>query len=297
MTTKKTTTTDVPGTVAETAEPTPENALNILGVVNDFEAEYIHPLVLIQEALSAPFPQEFVSYRDGPYNKELKRKEQLRYVNINRYEDRLNAVAFGYWSSSEPKVQNVQQWKTPRHQDQNTKQWVEGEPFIDHGYVVTTTVTIHGVTHGGTSDFEDTVTAGYAAAFKRACLKFGLGRELYEKEEGTTNPQTSGSTRSTSPQATTSQAGGTKSSDGGYPRPTEGQRGFLMKLGVPQSLIEQHDGNGNYTITGNIGRLLIDTLKDGGMTVSDALAEHGIQMPASTRSSDGLPVRSGYTRR
>lgn len=287
MTTKKTTTpTEGTQETVSLADVIPDGSVKLEGVVDNFEAEWTHPLTLIQEALSAPFPQELVSYRDGPYNKATKQKDQLRYVNVNHYEDRLNDLAFGHWSSSEPKIIPAQRWAT----DYDTK-----EKYLEHGFVVTETVTIHGVTHGGTSDFETMVTAGYAAAFKRACLKFGLGRELYEKEEVTTNPIPSSQQNSSAARGNnsgTTPPTAPARSDGGYPRPTEGQRGFLMKLGVPQSLIEQHDGAGNYTITGNIGRDLIDNLKDGDFTVVDALAKHGIQMPVPARPSDGLPVRS-----
>lgn len=288
----------------ETAETAGTPDLSVVGMPNEVTHTFTgtdFPFTPVQskyesikELLSAPFPQEFVSFRDGPYNKVTKQKEQLRYVNVNRYEDRLNEIAFGHWSSSEPNVQQAQQWAT----DYDTK-----EKYVQYGFVVTSTVTIYGVTHGGTSDFETTVTAGYAASFKRACLKHGLGRELYEKEEPHTNPTSQQQNSNgyggngTSHAGTPTSQNTSKTSDGGYPRPTEGQRGFLVKLGVPQSLIDQHQGD-NYTITGNIGRDLIDNLKDGSVSVADALAKHGIVLPATpAKPSDGLPVRTRYRTR
>jgi hypothetical protein len=265
---------------------------------------YTNPLESIKAALSEPFPEELISYRDGAWNKQTKQRDQLRYVNVRHYEDRLNKVAYGHWSRSEVTVLPVQEWKDVTVYNAATgKSEKTGEKFEEHGYIATVYVSIYGTTHTGISDFDTMATGADSTAFKRACLPFGLGRELYEKEEvqQASNPQSSYSGNSTQSTGTRSTPTGTaKASDGGYPRPTEGQIKFLARLGVPASLLELKQGE-NYVITGNIGRDLIDGLKEGGAFEGDpatALALHGITLPAPTRNNgDGLPVRSGYVRR
>ncbi len=80
------------------------------------------------------------------------------------YQDRLNAIAYGEWSTPAPVVV------------------VAGNKLICY-----VTVVLCGVPHTdvgeATNNEENTGTEAYAQAFKRACSQFGLGRYLYDLEK------------------------------------------------------------------------------------------------------------------
>lgn len=96
----------------------------------------------------------------------------LPYADPRVYQDRLNAVAYGEWSTPAPVVV------------------VAGNKLV-----VYVTVVLCGVAHTdvgeATNNEENTGTEAWAQAFKRACSQFGLGRYLYnlEKEWVPFNPQ------------------------------------------------------------------------------------------------------------
>jgi len=96
----------------------------------------------------------------------------LPYADPRVYEDRLNALAPGEWSTPAPIA------------------LVAGNKLICY-----VTVIIYGVPHTdvgeATNNEENTGTEAWAQAFKRACSQFGLGRYLYdlEKEWVPFNPQ------------------------------------------------------------------------------------------------------------
>lgn len=100
------------------------------------------------------------------------------YADPRVYQDRLNAVAYGEWSTPAPVVVTA------------------GNKLICY-----VTVILCGVPHSDVGeaalkaengkDEENTGTEAWAQAFKRACSQFGLGRYLYnlEKEWVPFNPQ------------------------------------------------------------------------------------------------------------
>ena len=118
----------------------------------------------VLEALGKPFPVEAVSWKPGATNKEKTKAMALAYVDPRHYMDRLNEVLGGEWSDSY-EVQN------------------DGQIVVCH-------LTIMGVTRcdvgeddspGGDEDRgpKNKATTSAAQAFKRACVKFGLGAYLY----------------------------------------------------------------------------------------------------------------------
>ncbi|MBN1660248.1 MAG: hypothetical protein JXA93_17755 [Anaerolineae bacterium] len=108
-------------------------------------------------ALAEPFPPEAIQWKPGATNKDKTRGLALAYVDLRHYIDRLNEVAGGDWSDD----YEVQ----------------EG------GKVVVCRLTIAGVTRSDVGEApandENTATTALAQAFKRACVKFGLGAFLY----------------------------------------------------------------------------------------------------------------------
>src|SRR5260370_28827260 len=88
----------------------------------------------------------------------------LHYADPRVYQDRLNAIADGEWSTPAPVVV------------------VAGNKLICY-----VTVVLCGVPHTdvgeATNNEENTGTEAYAQAFKRACSQFGLGRYLYDLEK------------------------------------------------------------------------------------------------------------------
>jgi hypothetical protein len=111
----------------------------------------------MMEALAEPFPAEAIQWKPGATNRDKTRGLALAYVDLRHYIDRLNEVAGPNWSD--------------RYEVQ------EG------GKVVVCRLTIAGVTRSDVGEAppndENTATTALAQAFKRACVKFGLGAYLY----------------------------------------------------------------------------------------------------------------------
>lgn len=110
---------------------------------------------LIQE-LSKPFPASMISWRAGAVTRDKKRAQALPYAEPRVYEDRLNAVCPDLWSVS-------------------FRPWGDSRIICD--------LTIGGLTRSSTGEENEGFAPGTAAeaqAFKRACVKFGLGRYLYD---------------------------------------------------------------------------------------------------------------------
>jgi len=118
----------------------------------------------VLEKLSVPFPADAVSFKPGALTKAKDRAMALAYVDPRYYYDRLNEVVGPDWSDA--------------YQVQND------------GQVVVCALTIGGVTRcdlgeddsGGQDDDrgpKNKATTSAAQAFKRACVKFGLGAYLY----------------------------------------------------------------------------------------------------------------------
>lgn len=108
-------------------------------------------------ALAAPFSPDAIQWKPGATNRDKTRALALAYVDLRHYIERLNEVIGADWSDD----YEVQ----------------------DGGKVVVCRLTIGGVMRADvgeapTSD-ENTATISLAQAFKRACVKFGLGAHLY----------------------------------------------------------------------------------------------------------------------
>jgi hypothetical protein len=111
----------------------------------------------MMEALARPFPADAIQWKPGATNKDKTRGLALAYVDLRHYIDRLNEVAGPDWSDD----YEVQ----------------------DGGKVVLCRLTIAGVPRADVGEAapndENTATSALAQAFKRACVKFGLGAYLY----------------------------------------------------------------------------------------------------------------------
>lgn len=114
----------------------------------------------ILKELGKPFAVEKVQWRAGATTRDKKRAQALAYVEARDYEDRLNELLGGDWS-------------------------VTFKPWGDTRLICE--LTVQNVTRSSTGEFEDDKknaiaegTVAEAQAFKRACVKFGLGRYLYD---------------------------------------------------------------------------------------------------------------------
>jgi hypothetical protein len=109
------------------------------------------------QSLAEPFPAEAVQWKPQVTNKDRTRALAVPYVDVRSYVDRLNEVVGADWS--------------------------DDYEVVGTGAVVLCRLTIGGVTRSdiGEADPEDqnTATSALAQAFKRACVKFGLGAYLY----------------------------------------------------------------------------------------------------------------------
>lgn len=128
----------------------------------------------IREQLKAPFALDDIDFLPkGKVERDGKTLcMALPYADPRVYQDRLNEVAYGEWSTPAPVV------------------IAAGNKLICY-----VTVILCGVPHTdvgeATNNEENTGTEAWAQAFKRACSQFGLGRYLYdlEKEWVPFNPQ------------------------------------------------------------------------------------------------------------
>jgi hypothetical protein len=120
----------------------------------------------IAAQLAEPFPLEDIDFLPkGKVERDGKTFcMALPYADPRVYQDRLNKVAYGEWSTPAPVV------------------LVAGNKLICY-----VTVIICGIAHTdvgeATNNEENTGTEAYAQAFKRACSQVGLGRYLYDLEK------------------------------------------------------------------------------------------------------------------
>ena len=106
--------------------------------------------------LSQPFPASAIYWRAGSVSRDKQKAQALPYAEPRVYEDRLNAVCPDLWSVS-------------------FRPWGETRIICD--------LTIGELTRSSTGEENEGFAPGTAAeaqAFKRACVKFGLGRYLYD---------------------------------------------------------------------------------------------------------------------
>ena len=111
----------------------------------------------MMRSLGEPFTAEAVQWKPQVTNKDRTRALAVPYVDVRSYVDRLNEVVGADWS--------------------------DDYEVVEAGAVVLCRLTVGGVTRSdiGEADPEDqnTATSALAQAFKRACVKFGLGAYLY----------------------------------------------------------------------------------------------------------------------
>ena len=108
------------------------------------------------EKLAQPFPASAIYWRAGSVSRDKQRAQALPYAEPRVYEDRLNQVCPDLWSVS-------------------FRPWGESRIICD--------LTIGELTRSSTGEENEGFAPGTAAeaqAFKRACVKFGLGRYLYD---------------------------------------------------------------------------------------------------------------------
>ncbi|MBA2391977.1 MAG: hypothetical protein H0V70_04450 [Ktedonobacteraceae bacterium] len=130
-------------------------------------------LASLKDALQQPFAPETIGFLPKEIHQENGKTVclALPYANKRVYEDRLNELAFGEWST--PYV----------------------PPFAQgNKLILPVTVVILGVAHtdygeeyftitgkgGNTREDDNTATEAYSQAFRRACAQFLLGRYLYD---------------------------------------------------------------------------------------------------------------------
>ena len=130
-------------------------------------------LASLKEALQQPFVPETIQFLPKDIHQENGKTVclALPYANKRVYEDRLNELVFGEWST--PYV----------------------PPFAQgNKLILPVTVVILGVAHtdygeeyflttgkgGNTREDDNTATEAYSQAFRRACAQFLLGRYLYD---------------------------------------------------------------------------------------------------------------------
>ena len=108
------------------------------------------------EQLRQPFPASAVYWRAGVVSRDKKRAQALPYAEPRVYEDILNRLVPGEWSCT-------------------FKPWGDARIICE--------LTIAGLTRSSTGEENEGFAPGTSAeaqAFKRACVKFGLGRYLYD---------------------------------------------------------------------------------------------------------------------
>jgi len=114
----------------------------------------------VMAALAAPFAVEDIYWKPQAMTRDRKKALAVPYADGRAYEDCLNQVIPGDWASHVT--------------------FTPASPKI----VCTVTLTVCGITRTGDGEAslsdENAATGAYAQAFKRAAMRFGLGRYLYD---------------------------------------------------------------------------------------------------------------------
>jgi len=115
----------------------------------------------ILDELAEPFPPDVIEFKPGATTGDKKKALALAYVEVRHYFDRLNQVVGANWADQYLFINTT-------------------------GEIIKCDLTICGVTRCDigekNSDDVNTATSAIAQSFKRACVKFGLGRHLYAVE-------------------------------------------------------------------------------------------------------------------
>jgi hypothetical protein len=126
----------------------------------------------IAEPLGAPFPSAEIKFLPKfPQQREGKWFcLAYPYADKRAYEDRLNALAYGHWQTPPPIA-----LATANKLIIFVTVVLCGIPHTDVGEAFLSRVS----RKGEAREEENTATAAYSQAFRRACAQFGLGRYLY----------------------------------------------------------------------------------------------------------------------
>ncbi|MGB8345721.1 MAG: Rad52/Rad22 family DNA repair protein [Ktedonobacteraceae bacterium] len=126
----------------------------------------------IAEPLGAPFPPTEIKFLPKfPQQREGKWFcLAYPYADKRAYEDRLNALAYGHWQTPPPIA-----LATANKLIIFVTVVLCGIPHTDVGEAFLSRVS----RKGEAREEENTATAAYSQAFRRACAQFGLGRYLY----------------------------------------------------------------------------------------------------------------------
>jgi hypothetical protein len=127
----------------------------------------------LKEALQQPFAPDTIQFLPKEIHKENGTFVclALPYANKRIYEDRLNALVFGEWSTP---------YTAPYARENKlilpVTVVILGIEHTDYGEAFFTTTG----RNGSAREDENTATEAYSQAFRRACSKFFLGRYLYD---------------------------------------------------------------------------------------------------------------------
>jgi hypothetical protein len=127
----------------------------------------------LKEALQQPFAPDTIQFLPKEIHKENGTFVcfALPYANKRVYEDRLNALVFGEWSTP---------YTAPYARENKlilpVTVVILGIEHTDYGEAFFTTTG----RNGSPREDENTATEAYSQAFRRACSKFFLGRYLYD---------------------------------------------------------------------------------------------------------------------
>jgi len=130
----------------------------------------------IKTALEAPFPAEAVHWKPQATNYQKGTGLAVAFADPRCYEDRLNYVCPNDWSMEI----SLTHYAFPIQKQNKKGEWYW---TIVGTVMATCSLTICGVTRTSTgespADDQNAATSAEAQAFKRACVKFGLGRYFY----------------------------------------------------------------------------------------------------------------------
>ena len=130
-------------------------------------------LLSLKEALGQPFPVETIQFKPKDIHQAQGKYVclALPFANKRIYEDRLNELVFGDWSSPYlPPYAQGNKLVIP------ATVVILGIAHTDYGEAFLTTTSKNGTIR----EDENTATEAYSQAFRRACAKFLVGRYLYD---------------------------------------------------------------------------------------------------------------------
>jgi len=150
------------------------------------------------EALAEPFDPELIYWKPQATNKDKTKAIAAAYADPRAYSDRLNEVVGPHKWSTSYTVYTIAPILNPQAESDWKKLIFKGK------VLVVASLTIQGIgSNSGTGESdaadENAITSAEAQAFKRAAIRFGLGRYLYDLPKGVWCAYDSTSKRITAP--------------------------------------------------------------------------------------------------